>query len=288
MRLAHHVDLRAGIIACKQRKAANNEDDQRRELLASLNAGMNSWTNFNDEHARSPSKNAAKQKTKRKGKDGKLYLRDGPKRPADKAKPTRRPMSTASSRSPPAGDGTEHKVRIEESKSGGAGKRTTTVRGLPSDAAKAIVKELKAALSVGGRVNARGELELQGAHGEVVMLRLLKAGYGDVRLAGGAGSSSKRQTPVWNAPKEVRERAAAQKQAEQLAKQKRAEEERAAARSPAAVATRMLAQLRASEAIEVAKLRRSDVPKEEKRLAQAKLERIQRRIDEAQTASESG
>ena len=58
-------------------------DDEQKKLLASLNSGMNSWSNFDDDakKIKPASKNAARQTTKRKGKDGKLYLRDGPKRP---------------------------------------------------------------------------------------------------------------------------------------------------------------------------------------------------------------
>ena len=280
------ASLRAGTIVGKQtrKKAASendSDDDAQRRLLASLNAGMNSWSNFDDAKTASkpPTKNAGKQQTKRKGRDGKLYLRDGPKRPptAGNAKLTRRMSTDAAPPPSPSSTNSDRKVRIEESKSGG--KRLTIVRGLPSEAAKAILKELKTALSVGGRVNARGEIEMQGAHAELVLIRLQAAGYGDVRLAGGAGAKSKR-APMWNAPKEVRDRAEAQKVSARKAKQKQAERERAAARSPEAVASKMLAQLKASEALEVAKLRRSDVPKAEKRIAQEKLERIQRRIEE--------
>ena len=79
----------------------------------------------------------------------------------------------------------------------------------------------------------------------------------------------------------VGSRPAAQKQAAKAAAGKRAEKARVAARAPAAVAAKMLAQLRASEQLEIAKLRRSDVPRAEKALAQEKLDRIQRRIAEA-------
>lgn len=246
--------------------------------------GMNSWTNFDDGTKKSaPTKNAAKQKTKRKGKDGKIYLRDGPKRPPAMSKLAQRRMNTDATADAPAAQAAtlelKAPVRIEESKRGG-GKRATTIRGLTSDAAKSVLKELKAALSVGGRVNARGEVEMQGAHAEICLIRLQKAGYSDVRLAGGAGGK-KTSAPMWNAPREVRDRASAQKRAAKAAEQKKAEEARAAARTPAAVAAKMLTQLRASEQKEIAKLRTSDVPKADKLLAQEKLERIQRRIAEA-------
>lgn len=270
---------------CKQRKkSAASTGDEQQNMLASLTASMNSWSDFDTAPSTSApkTKNSAKQKTKRKGKDGKIYLRDGPKRNAAVSKLDKRRMSTdASTGAPPDVAGTTSKVRIEESKSGGAGKKTTIIRGLPGEEAKSVLKEMKAAFSVGGRVNARGEVELQGTHAEVCLIRLQKAGYADVRLAGGAGAKKGSAAAKWNAPKEVKDRAAAQKQRAQETKQKQAEKARRAANSPAAVNAKMLAQLRASEQIEVQKLRRSDVPQKEKQQAKEKLERIQRRIDEA-------
>lgn len=271
------------VVLCKQRKSAAGSGGADDELIASLNMAMNSWSDFDDaKRPAAPTKNAAKQTSKRTGKDGKLYLRDGPKRPQAMTKLARRRMGTDATAAASAAavvDTTalKAKVRVEESKSGG-GKRATTIRGLSRDAAKSVLKELKAALSVGGRVNARGDVEVQGAHAEICLIRLQKAGYSDVRLAGGAGAV---KAPAWNAPQEVRDRAAAQKQAAKAAAGKRAEKARVAARAPAAVAAKMLAQLRASEQLEIAKLRRSDVPRAEKALAQEKLDRIQRRIAEA-------
>ena len=205
-------------IVCK--KSSNSNDDEAKRLLASLNAGMNTWNDFDDgSKKKAPSKNAAKQKTKRTGKDGKLYLRDGPKRPAAVTKLAKRRMSSSGAGAGDAAaaalaDMSALKVRIEESRSGGPGKKTTIIRGLeslPREGARALLKELKTALASNGRVNGRGELELQGAHAEVCMLRLQSVGYGDVRLAGGAGAKAGGAL-AWNAPKEVRERASAQKQ----------------------------------------------------------------------------
>lgn len=272
------------VAVCK----ASDKDGAQQKLLASLNAGLNSWSNFEEEApGQAPrTKNAAKQKTKRKGKEGKLYLRDGPKRPAAATKLSKRRMSTvadaataaAAERGRPASTASA-KVRIEESRSGGKGKKTTVIRGLPAEAARDVLRELKTALAVGGRVNDNGDLEIQGAHAELVLLRLQRSGYGDVRLAGGAGAK-KPGAPAWNAPKEIREQAAARKQAARDAKEAAARKERAAARSPAAVADRMLAQLKASEQLEIAKLRRSDVPAAEKQQAREKLDRIQQRLAE--------
>ena len=163
------IEFRVGTIVCKQkRRAASSsaEDDERKKLLASLNSGMNSWSNFDDDakKIKPASKNAARQTTKRKGKDGKLYLRDGPKRPKTVSKLDKRRMSTSSADGVPTPDIDDaragSKVRIEESKSGGAGKKTTIIRGIPAGAAKPLLKELKAALSVGGRVNADGHVEV--------------------------------------------------------------------------------------------------------------------------------
>lgn len=292
LRTIHSPALRAAptiraFVVCKQRKptssSADDEKQKQAALIASLNMGMNSWSNFDDGNKKpATTKNAAKQKTNRKGKDGKVYLRDGPKRPPVVSKLAKRRMSTDAIADTAAQVETlelKAPVRIEESKSGG-GKRATTIRGLTSDAANSVLKELKAALSVGGRVNARGDVEMQGAHAEVCLIRLQKAGYRDVRLAGGAGAK-KTSAPMWNAPKEVKDRAAAQKQAAKGAELKKAEKARAAARTPAAVAAKMLTQLRASEQKEIAKLRRSDVPRAEKLLAQEKLDRIQQRIAES-------
>ena len=275
-------------------RATDEDESERKKLLASLSASMNSWNEFDEPRAssekKSPSNNAAKQNTKRKGKDGKLYLRDGSKRPAGVTKLSKRRMSTRAAAAPSNAEGmapgqpTRFPVRVEESKSGGPGKKMTTIRGLeslPNEQVREILKGMKTALAVGGRISSDGALELQGAHGELCMLRLQAAGFDDVKLAGGAGGKRGRP-PAWNAPKEVRERAAAAKRAASDTKQATAHAERAAARSPGRVAAKMLKQLKLSEQEETAKLRRSDLPKAERQLAKEKLERIQRRLAGAQ------
>ena len=169
-------------------------------------------------------------------------------------------------------------VRIEESKAGG--KKLTVIRGLESldpQQAVTILKGFKSALAVGGRLRPSGEMEIQGAHAELCLVRLQKLGCRDVKLAG-AASANPVKAPAWNAPKEIKERAAAAKQAASKAKRSQAKAERAKARSPAAVAAKTLAQLRSSEQQLLAKMRRSDLPKAEKRVTVEKLERTQQRI----------
>lgn len=265
---ARHSD-----IACKA------DADERERLLASLNAGMNSWSNFDDQSsgaAKKPvTKNAGKQKTKRKGKDGKIYLRDGPKRPSQLTKLDKRRKGTIDASVAAATAAAESSccVRIEESKAGG--KKLTTIRGLealPSERSKGLLKALKTALAVGGRINGQAQLEIQGEHAEACLLRLKREGFVDVRLAGGAGSKKPGKV-AWNAPKEVKEMA--EKAAYDA---KRTQERKRKVERAAAVATKLSSQLRASEQQELAKLRRSDVPKAEKAAAKKKLERIQQRI----------
>ena len=127
-------------------------------------------------------------------------------------------------------------------------------------------------------MHASGEIELQGAHAERVMLRLQKDGFADVKLSGGAGA--KQGAPAWNAPKEIRERAEAAKRAERSAKKARAADARAARKQPAAMAEATLRQLRASEQQAAKLLSRSDLPPAERQAAKAKMERIQRRLAE--------
>ena len=278
-------------IICKKAEA----DDEMSKLLGSLNAGMNSWSDFADnnlpaDNKQTPkTKNAGRQKTKRKGKDGKLYLRDGPKRPAKATKLAAKRKASADSTTDldaaisnaEALNNKNARVRIEESKAGG--KKLTIIRGLesmPSEQSREILKGMKQALAVGGRVTAQGQLEIQGSHAEMCMLRLQKAGFTDVKLAGGAGNARSAK-PAWNAPKEVRELAETRRRDAKRADAKAKEAKRNAARAPSAVAAKMLDQLRASEQQEVAKLRRSDLPKAEKRLVKEKLARIQQRIAEA-------
>ena len=286
-RLAHRHPLPRAIVQLKK----GADDEEQRKLLASLTAGMNSWSDFDANNSsgaakKAPTKNSQKAKTKRKGKDGKIYLRDGPKRKPAVTKLAARRMSSAASGggasstddSDAAGaPATEAwRVRIEESK------RVTTIRGLeamPPERATEILKLLKQTLACQGRRLASGELELQGPHAERVMLRLQKDGaFADVKLSGGAGS--KQGAPAWNAPKEVRERAEAAKKAEFAAKKAQKVKERAARKTPAAVAEATLRQLQRSEQ-EVAKLlRRSDLPAAERKAAKVKMERIQQRLAE--------
>ena len=288
-----HRPLPRAIVLLK--KAAASDDEEQKKLLASLTAGMNSWSNFDaaDDAAKKkkpPTKNAAKASTKRKGKDGKIYLRDGPKRKAAVTKLSARRKSSAaggsSSVAVGSGDGAAAaaqaevqaeawRVRIEESK------KVTLIRGLeamPVERATSILKHFKQALAVGGRIHANGEIELQGAHAERIMLRLQKEGFTDVKLSGGAGG--KKGAPAWNAPKEIRERAEATKRAERSAKKAKAADARAARKQPAAVAEATLRQLRASEEQAAKLLRRSDLPAAERQAAKAKMERIQRRLAE--------
>ena len=280
------TQCRHGAVVCK------GDDEKTNQLIASLNAGMNSWSDFESsekKETKAPTKNAANQKTKRKGKDGKLYLRDGPKRPPAMTKlALKRKSSIGSAAIDAAIKNAEAmsstRVRIEESKAGG--KKLTIIRGLeglPKERSREILKDIKQALAVGGRVNKQGALEVQGAHADVCMLRLQKAGFGDVKLAGAAGSRQPGK-PAWNAPREVRELAEATRRSAKRAEAKAKDAERAAARAPAAVAARMINQLRASEQQEAAKLRRSDLPKAERRSAKEKLERIQQRIADASTS----
>ena len=276
------VPLRRAAASC----SAADEVRQKELLIASLQQGLGSWNDFDSprkEQKKPLSKNAAKQTTKRSGKDGKLYLRDGPKRPVVATKLAKRRMSSdaaPSDASSPAD--VKCRVRIEESGKGGKGKKATVIRGLgplSSERVATILKDLKTALSVGGRVNGDGELEIQGAHAEACLLRLQKAGFRDVRLAGGAGS--KKTTLAWNAPREVRERAEAAKHAAKVAKRASTAAEKAAANSPAAIAAKKMKQLRESEAQHLSKLKRSDVPKAEKQQIADKLARIQQRIADA-------
>ena len=68
-------------------------------------------------------------------------------------------------------------VRIEE-QGGKKGRQSTVVRGLetlPRGEATVLLKKLKTAVSVAGRVLPGGELELQGAHAELVRLELERA-----------------------------------------------------------------------------------------------------------------
>jgi translation initiation factor 1 (eIF-1/SUI1) len=207
-------------IACK----ASAADDDAKQLLASLNAGLNSWSDF-DAGApalkpKASTKNAAKQKTKRKGRDGKVYLRDGPKRPAAPSRPaaTRKASGVSSASIEAAIHSAESnlranaRVRNEESQAGG--KKLTIIRGLerlPSDRARQILKGIKQALAVGGRLDSQGHLVVQGAHAEACLLRLQKAGFCDVQLAGGAGAAQTGK-PAWNAPKELRQLSNAREQ----------------------------------------------------------------------------
>ena len=110
-----------------------DEDERKKQLLASLNAGMNSWKDFDSAEPKPPAtKNAGKQRTKRKGKDGKVYLRDGPKRPAKATKfgsrQRRSDVADVSIATATAAAESSCRVRIEESKAGG--KKITIVRGL--------------------------------------------------------------------------------------------------------------------------------------------------------------
>ena len=77
------------------------------------------------------------------------------------------------------------------------------------------------------------------------------------------------------------ELAEATKRIAKRAEAKARDAERAAAQTPSAVAAKMLDQLRESEQQEAARLRRSDLPKAERRLAREKLERIQQRLADA-------
>ena len=262
----------------------------RQKLIADLQAGLGSWSDFddaNDQRKGPPSRNAARVTTKRKGKDGKLYLRDGPKRPVAVTKLSKKRQNVDL---PDTTDGSEsglaaHSVRIEEAKAGG--KKLTIIRGFESVGRAqvlTILKGLKSALAVGGRVTKLGQLELQGAHGELCLVRLQALGCRDVRLAGAATPKSSKPL-AWNAPQEIRERAAAAKQAATKAKRSQAKAKRAAARSPEAVAAAMLCGLRESEQVLLAKMRRSDLPKAEKRSTADALERVQQRIVDASASS---
>ena len=259
------------------KKAGNADEDEQSRLLASLAAGMNSWSNFEDDSPKkSPTKNSERGKTKRRGKDGKVYLRDGPKRKPVVTKLAARRMSNSSSSSSqgdaaaPAAEA--WRVRIEESK------RTTTIRGLeamPAERATAFLKQFKQALACQGKLHANGEIELQGAHAERVMLRLQKDGFVDVKLSGGETGA-----PAWNAPREIREKAEAAKRAAVSAKKASKAREREARKTPAAVAEATRRQLQRSEQ-EVGKLLgRSDLPPAERKAAKVKMERIQQRLAE--------
>lgn len=286
--ITHSRRLRATVVCKKKADPWASLD------TASLETAMYSFEDFDsdDEENSGDMEGAHTKKTKRKGKDGNDYFRTGPKlskrttKLAAKGKEsnaldaatrnveTINTMDTMNIMS-------NARLRIEERKKGG--KKLTIIRGLallPIERCKEILRDIKQALSVGGRVNAQGDLEIQGFHTDVCILRLKKAGFNDVKLSGGAGSK-KPSKAAWNAPKEVRQLAEARKQSAKRAEAKAKEAKRAAARKPAAVAAKMLSQLRASEQQEVAKLRRSDLPKADKRLAKEKLERIQQRIAEA-------
>lgn len=282
---------RAIVLLRKSAAPSDDEKEQQRKLIESLNIGMNSWNSFEEPTSKkkAATKNAANASTKRHGKDGKIYLRDGPKRkgPSVTRAPAR--QKSTSTRAGAATDDDESstpsatapaeailRVRIEESN------KLTVIKGLeslPLQQSQAMLKELKQALAVGGRVQASGELELKGAHAERVMLRLQKQGWKDVKLSGGAGAKQGGAL-AWNAPKDIRERAEAAKRDALRAKKAKAAAERERRKSPAAVAEATLKQLRRSERDTSEMLKRSDLPKAERKALQAKMERILQRLEE--------
>ena len=282
---------RAIVLLRKSAAPSDDEKERQRKLIESLNIGINSWNSFEEPTSKkkAATKNAANASTKRHGKDGKIYLRDGPKRkgPSVTRAPAR--QKSTSTRAGAATDDDESstpsatapaeailRVRIEESN------KLTVIKGLeslPLQQSQAMLKELKQALAVGGRVQASGELELKGAHAERVMLRLQKQGWKDVKLSGGAGAKQGGAL-AWNAPKDIRERAEAAKRDALRAKKAKAAAERERRKSPAAVAEATLKQLRRSERDTSEMLKRSDLPKAERKALQAKMERILQRLEE--------
>lgn len=271
---------RAIVLLRKSAAPPDDEQERQRKLVESLNIGMNSWNSFEEPTSKkkAATKNAAKASTKRHGKDGKIYLRDGPKRkgPSVTRAPARRKSTSSSTPSATAPAEATLRVRIEESN------KLTVIKGLeslPLQQSQAMLKELKQALAVGGRVHATGELELKGAHAERVMLRLQRQGWKDVKLSGGAGAKQG-SALAWNAPKDIRERAEAAKRDALRAKKAKAAAERERRKSPAAVAEATLKQLRRSERDTSKMLKRSDLPKAERKALQAKMERILQRLEE--------
>jgi len=267
-------------------------------LLKSLNAGLNSWTDFDDSSSAAPPPPAPgagvskKRAASGKSKAAKAYLRKGPKRDSPLKS---RLMSTSSAGG--SADATSDRaqparVRIEETGSA-KGRQATVVRGLealPQAEASALLKVLKTMCSVGGKLRADGSLEIQGPQAERVLLELQRRGYADVKLTGGAASrrvspKGRPLKPAWNAPKEVRERAEAAEAAARGEKAAAAAAARRAKKSESQLGARKLSQLRKSKELAQAKIvaaRAVGAGKAEVRGLEEKLVRILRMIEETE------
>ena len=81
------------------------------------------------------------------------------------------------------GDGA---VRVSRETQGRKGKGVTVISGLPLDGAalEALAKQLKKRCGAGGAVDARGRIEIQGDHREVLVQELIKQGW-QAKRAGG-------------------------------------------------------------------------------------------------------
>ena len=289
-------------------------------LVADLNSAINDWSDFEDSAAPPPPPPGAGVKAKRaasgKSKAAKGYLRKGPKKKSPlaalgaRAKSTSAAAAAADGSRPAAGEAQpstvgevgwaavgaiggntqEARVRIEESGSA-KGRQATIIRGLeaaPRAEATEVLRQLKLAVSVGGKLRGDGAIEIQGAHADTVQLLLERQGYQDVRLSGGAASrrlsaKGKPLKPAWNAPKPLRERAAVAEKQAAAAKAKAAKAAQTAKRSASAVKGAKLSQLRKSEVLAAAGLTAAKAVgagKGEVRKLEEKLARIRRMIVE--------
>jgi translation initiation factor 1 len=177
----------------------------------------------------------------------------------------------------------EPRVRIEETRKGRGGKTATVITGLnlSTEESQALVKRLKAALSVGGRVEQDGSISIQGNHGATLQLRLQEDGYRDVKLAGGASTAGKKgaKSLAWNAPKALRNKAEEEKKEALRKKELAAKAERAARKSPEAVKRAKETQARKSEGQVLQMLEQLPASEVDKRAElEAKLARIRTQL----------
>eukprot|EP00293_Proteomonas_sulcata_P004270 CAMPEP_0184319150 /NCGR_PEP_ID=MMETSP1049-20130417/106758_1 /TAXON_ID=77928 /ORGANISM="Proteomonas sulcata, Strain CCMP704" /LENGTH=145 /DNA_ID=CAMNT_0026639169 /DNA_START=210 /DNA_END=644 /DNA_ORIENTATION=+ len=134
------------------------------DLAAKLKAGLNSWS---PEEQEDPGSRPAKGKGKKK----KIPIKPAKGAATARGEKPKEPVARA-----------DMKVRVETTDAGRKGKKVTLIKGiesLPKDEAKALVKKLKTAISVGGKVSEDGEVEIQGEHAEFCAKVLKQEGFKD-------------------------------------------------------------------------------------------------------------